>query len=57
MVRESLRAIPEGMVDVTAPVTIDGLSYIDPDDPAMPMYRVIANNRRVSPLGWWRCAT
>ncbi|MCV7152807.1 alpha/beta hydrolase [Mycolicibacterium pyrenivorans] len=46
MVRESLRAIPAGMVDVTAPVTIDGLSYIDPDDPAMPMYRVIANNRR-----------
>lgn len=46
MVRESLRAIPDGMVDVTAPVAIDGLSYIDPDDPAMPMYRVIANNRR-----------
>jgi acetyl esterase len=46
MVRESLRSIPHGQVDVTLPVTIDGLSYIDPDDPAMPMYRVIANNRQ-----------
>src|SRR5512139_2385521 len=46
MVRESLRSIPNGQVDVTAPVTIDGLSHIDPDDPAMPMYRVIANNRQ-----------
>ena len=46
MVRESLRSIPDGQVDVTLPVTIDGLSYIDPDDPAMPMYRVIANNRQ-----------
>ncbi len=46
MVRESLRHIPDGQVDVTAEVTIDGLSYIDPADPAMPMYRVIANNRQ-----------
>ena len=46
MVPDSLRTIPDGKVDVTAPVTIDGLSYIDPDDPAMPMYRVIANNRQ-----------
>ncbi|AFM17397.1 esterase/lipase [Mycolicibacterium chubuense NBB4] len=46
MVRESLRVIPDGLVDVTAPVTIDGLSYIDPADPALPMYEVIANNRR-----------
>ncbi len=46
MIPDALRRIPEGLIDVTAPVTIDGLSYIDPDDPAMPMYRVIANNRR-----------
>lgn len=46
MVRQSLRTIPTGQVDVTLPVTIDGLSYIDPNDPAMPMYRVIANNRQ-----------
>lgn len=46
MVRESLLTIPLGQVDVTAPVLIDGLSYVDPDDPAMPMYRVIANNRQ-----------
>lgn len=42
----ALRRVPAGQVDVTAPVTVDGLSYIAPDDPAMPMYRVIANNRR-----------
>ncbi|MDY6997567.1 MAG: alpha/beta hydrolase [Actinomycetota bacterium] len=46
MFDEQLRTIPAGMRDVTAPVSIDGLTYIDPDDPAMPMYRVIANNRR-----------
>lgn len=46
MVLDTLRSVPDGQVDVTAPVTIDGLSYIDPADPAMPMYRVIANNRR-----------
>ncbi|UXA10728.1 alpha/beta hydrolase [Mycobacterium sp. SMC-8] len=45
MVRDSLRAIPPGKKDVTAPTVIDGLSYIDANDPAMPMYRVIANNR------------
>ncbi|BBX70313.1 alpha/beta hydrolase [Mycolicibacterium psychrotolerans] len=46
MVPDSLRVIPAGSVDVTAPVPIDGLSHVDPGDPAMPMYRVIANNRR-----------
>lgn len=46
MVCESLRNIPDGQVDVTLPLTIDGLSYIDPDDPAVPMYRVIATNRQ-----------
>lgn len=46
MVRQSLRTIPPGQVDVTSAVTIDGLCYIDPMDPAMPMYRVIANNRQ-----------
>jgi acetyl esterase len=46
MVAEALRSIPAGQVDVTAPTTIDGLTYIDPADPAMPMYRVIANNRQ-----------
>lgn len=46
MVREKLRTIPDGQADVTLPVSIDGLSYIDPADPAMPMYRVIANNRQ-----------
>ena len=43
---DSLRCIPAGKVDVTAPVAIDGLSHIAADDPAMPMYRVIANNRQ-----------
>jgi len=42
----SLRSIPVGVVDVTAPVSIDGLSYIDPADPAMAMYRVLANLRQ-----------
>ncbi|MBB3036840.1 alpha/beta hydrolase [Hoyosella altamirensis] len=46
MVDPVLRQIPDGMVDITAPQEIDGLSYIDPNDPAMPMYRVIANNRQ-----------
>lgn len=46
VIPDALRSIPPGRTDVTAPVTIDGLSYVDPDDPAMPMYRVIANNRR-----------
>lgn len=46
MIPENLRTVPDGQVDVTAPVTIDGLSYINPSDPAMPMYRVIANNRQ-----------
>lgn len=42
----ALRRVPAGHVDVTAPVVIDALSHIAPDDPALPMYRVIANNRR-----------
>lgn len=51
MVREHLRAIPDDQVDVTLPVTIDALRYIDPADPAMPMYRVIANNGQPVALG------
>lgn len=46
MVDPALLEIPTGSVDVTAPVVIDGLSYVAHDDPAMPMYRVIANNRQ-----------
>jgi acetyl esterase len=46
MVPDALRTVPDGQVDVTAPVSIDGLSFIAADDPAMPMYRVIANNRQ-----------
>ncbi|MEI3866024.1 alpha/beta hydrolase [Microbacterium sp. CCNWLW134] len=42
----ALLTIPDGAVDVTVVREIDGLSYIDPDDPAMPSYRVIANNRQ-----------
>lgn len=45
MIPAALRRVPPGQVDVTAPVTVDGLSWVAPDDPAMPMYRVIANNR------------
>lgn len=41
-----LLSIPAGAEDVTVVRAIDGLSYIDPDDPAMPSYRVIANNRQ-----------
>jgi len=46
VIPESLRSIPPGSRDVTAAVEIDGLSYVASDDPAMPMYRVIANNRQ-----------
>ncbi|TFV57358.1 alpha/beta hydrolase [Mycobacterium sp. PS03-16] len=46
MIPAALRSIPAGQIDVTAPVHIDGLSYVAPDDPALPMYRVIANNRQ-----------
>lgn len=42
----TLLEIPAGAVDVTVVRAIDGLSYIDADDPAMPSYRVIANNRQ-----------
>lgn len=42
----ALLSIPDGQVDVTVVREIDGLSYIEPDDPAMPSYRVIANNRQ-----------
>jgi len=45
MIDEELRSIPEGQQDVTVVRAIDGLSCIDPRDPAMPSYRVIANNR------------
>jgi acetyl esterase len=41
-----LLSIPAGSRDVTEVRPIDGLSYIPVDDPAMPSYRVIANNRR-----------
>ncbi|AXH36125.1 alpha/beta hydrolase [Humibacter sp. BT305] len=42
----SLLAIPDGSYDVTAVRPIDGLSFVTTDDPAMPSYRVIANNRQ-----------
>ena len=42
MVRESLLTVPDGQADVTLPVNIDGLSYIDPNDPAMPVEYVPA---------------
>lgn len=38
--------MPEGATDVTANATPNGLSYIAPDDPALPMYRVLANARQ-----------
>jgi acetyl esterase len=46
VIRDSLRSIPQGQVDVTTPVSIDGLSFVAPDDPAMPMYRILANLRQ-----------
>ena len=46
MIDAALLQLPEGAHDVTVVREIDGLSYIDPDDPAMPSYRVIANNRQ-----------
>ncbi len=33
-------------MDVTAPISIDGLSFVTGDDPAMPMYRILANLRQ-----------
>lgn len=51
MVDPELRTIPAGLVDVTVGVSdpevtsADALSHFAPDDPAMPMYQVIANNR------------
>lgn len=42
----ALTRVPDGERDVTVVTAIDGLSDIDPDDPAMPSYRVIANNRQ-----------
>jgi len=42
----ALLHIPAGTEDITVVRAIDGLSYIEPDDPAMPSYRVIANNRQ-----------
>ena len=46
MIDAALLQLPEGAHDVTVVREIDALSYIDPDDPAMPSYRVIANNRQ-----------
>ncbi|HCS59225.1 MAG TPA: alpha/beta hydrolase [Gordonia polyisoprenivorans] len=51
MVDPELRTIPAGLVDVTVGVSdpevtsADALSHFAPDEPAMPMYQVIANNR------------
>lgn len=45
MIDQVLLSIPDGQEDVTVVRPIDGLSYIDRGDPAMPSYRVIANNR------------
>ena len=42
----TLLVVPEGQRDVTVVREIDGLSYMNPNDPAMPSYRVIANNRQ-----------
>lgn len=42
----ALLEIPDGARDVTAVVSVDGLSFVAPGDPAMPSYRVIANNRQ-----------
>ena len=46
MIDPTLLSVPDGARDVTVVEAIDGLSYIDPNDPAMPSYRVIANNRQ-----------
>lgn len=48
MLDDALRTPPAGMPVITEPRTIDGLSYVDPDDPAMPIYRLMAGFR--SPL-------
>ncbi|OBB55733.1 hypothetical protein A5757_04390 [Mycobacterium sp. 852013-51886_SCH5428379] len=37
----ALRSVPAGSVDVITPVTIDGLSYVAADDPALPMNGII----------------
>jgi acetyl esterase len=46
----NLLAVPEGARDVTAVTPIDGLSYVEAGDPAMPSYRVIAGNRSPAAL-------
>lgn len=46
MIDPTLTVIPPGAVDVTAPVFVDALAAVDPTDPALPNYRVIANNRQ-----------
>ncbi len=46
MINEALRAVPHGLIDVTAPVVVDGLSYIEAEDPAMQMYKILANLRK-----------
>lgn len=46
IVDPSLCVIPDGQVDVTILRPVDGLSFVAADDPAMPSYRVIGNNRQ-----------
>jgi acetyl esterase len=41
---------PAGVTDVAALIAPDALAHVDPDDPAMPSYRVIANNRQPAAL-------
>lgn len=45
---DALRRPPAGMAVITDPVTIDGLDYVADDDPALPIYRLMAGFR--SPL-------
>ncbi|MGA1835430.1 alpha/beta hydrolase [Herbiconiux sp. 11R-BC] len=46
MIDDRLRGIPLGSVDVTAPVVLDPFAGVEPRDPALADYRVIANNRQ-----------
>ncbi len=46
MIDGRLRGIPLGSVDVTAPVVLDPFAGVEPGDPALADYRVIANNRQ-----------
>ncbi|QJU55046.1 alpha/beta hydrolase [Herbiconiux sp. KACC 21604] len=45
MIDDRLRSVPEGLADVTVVVEADPLADIDPGDPSLVDYRVIANNR------------